>query len=99
MKLSEAPTRIIGIQVGELQLDLIRTGSQALKVRVAMYTDDGPVGFIDLGGLDPWSPKVIEAMRAFTDAIEEEALGLIFKVKAQGAETPQADEAVGPAQF
>lgn len=87
MKLSEAPTKVIGVQVGELAIDLIRSGVPALKVRIAMFTDAGVVGFMDIA--DKWSKKSMDAMQAFIEALEEDALEVIFKV-------PQSSE---PAAF
>lgn len=99
MKLSEAPTKIIGIQVGEVTIDLIRSGVPALKVRLAMFTDEGPVAFMDVGDAGQWSNKSIDAMRAFTEALEEDALRLVFKVPTQDTETTQANGPNEPAQF
>lgn len=99
MKLSEAPTKIIGVQVGELSLDLIRMGVPMLKVRVALTTDEGPIGFMDMGELGQWSGKTLDALRAFTEAVEEDALSRIFKLPAQSTETPQTEGRNEPAQF
>lgn len=99
MKLSEAPTKIIGIQVGELELDLIRVGVPVLKVRFALCTDDGPVSVMDISDMSVWSQKSLDAMRAFTEALEADALRIIFKVPAQDTETAQADGPNEPAQF
>lgn len=99
MKLCEAPTKIVGVQVGEVSIDLIRVGIPALKVRFAMLTDEGPVGFTDVGDIGQWSQKSLDAMRAFTEALEEDALRIIFKVPTQDAETAQANAPNEPAQF
>lgn len=99
MKLCELPTKIIGVQVGELSLDLIRMGVPALKVRVALCTDDGPVGFVDLADPSRWSKKTLDAMRAFTEALEEDALQVIFRTPVQDAETAQAPSPSDPPQF
>lgn len=101
MKLSEAPTKIIGVQVGELALDLIRSGMPSLKVRFALLTEDGPKAFMDVGELGNWSQKSLDAMRAFTEALEEDGLNLIFKATTgtQASEISGTDAGDGPAQF
>lgn len=99
MKLCEAPTKIIGVQVGEAAIDLIRSGIPALKVRIAIFTDDGPVGFMDIGDIGQWSQRSLDALRVFTEALEEDALRFIFKVTTQDAETAQTDGPNEPAQF
>lgn len=97
MKLSEATPKIVGVQVGEAALNFIRVGEPALKVRFALISKDGnPVGFVDVG---EWSDKVLAAMRTFSEALEEEALSLIFEQSTQDVETPQAEERQGPPQF
>ncbi len=101
MKLSEAPTKIVGLQVGEISLDLIRSGLPMLKVRFALLTEDGPKAFMDVGELGNWSQKSLDAMRAFTEALEEDGLNLIFRTSpgTQASEISGAEAGDGPAQF
>lgn len=102
MKLSEAPTKIFGIQVGDLTIDLIRTGIPTIRVKFALLTEEhGPTAFMDVSDtVSIWSPKTLEAMRAFTESLEEDALKFVFKVDGtQVTETPKDETSDGPAQF
>jgi hypothetical protein len=87
------------VQVGEATLNLLRDGIPTVKVRFALLTEEGAAGFMDISDITQWSSKTIDAMRAFTEALEEDALRVIFRLPAQGAETSQTDDATGPAQF
>ncbi len=99
MKLCEAPTKIVGVQVGEVAIDLIRIGAQALKVKMAVFSDDGPVGFMEMGDSGHWSQKSLDAMKMFTEALEEDALKVIFKIPTQDTETSSTDKVSEPVQF
>lgn len=99
MKLCEAPTKIVGVQLGEVAIDLIRVGVPALRVKVAILVAEGPIGFIEFSDVGQWSQKSLDAMKAFTDALEEEALKVVFKLPTQDTETPLTDRANEPVQF
>lgn len=100
MKLSEAASKIIGIQVGELAIDLIRSGLPNVKVRFALLAEEQSIaGFMDIDNMGHWSQKTLDAMRAFTEALEEDGLRIIFKVDTQATETPRSDGPAEPAQF
>jgi hypothetical protein len=102
MKLSEAPSKIVGIQVGELALNLIRTGVPMLQVKFSLLTEEhGSTAFMDVSdAVSIWSSKVLDAMKAFTDAIEEDALKILFKVDAQQTtETSTGETSDEPVQF
>lgn len=99
MKLSEQPSRICGLMAAEITLNFIRSDSPPIKARFALLTDEGPVGFSDIGGGGTWSEKTLKAMKAFTESLEEDALGLIFKGSTQVQETPQSEDPDSPPQF
>lgn len=99
MKLSEQPSRIYGLMAGEVTLNLIRTDMPALRVKFALLTDEGPVGYVEVGVGGQWSEKTLKAMQAFTESLEEDALRLIFKGPTQATETPQTDGPIDPPQF
>jgi hypothetical protein len=98
MKLSEQPSRIYGLMAGEVTLKLLgpETG---LRVKFALLTDEGPVGYADVGIGGQWSEKTLKAMQAFTESLEEDALRLIFKPSTQASETPQSEGPGDPPQF
>lgn len=99
MKLSEQPSKIYGLMAGEVTLNFIRPELPALRVRFALLTDDGPIGFADVGAGGQWSEKTLKAMQAFTESLEEDALRLIFKAAPQAPETPQSEGPNDPPQF
>lgn len=97
MKLSEAPTKIIGVALGEASINLIRPGELPFKARFAILTDSGTAGYVDIG---EWTPEAAKALETFIAVLETEALNHLFKVPtAQAAETPQGDAANEPPQF
>lgn len=97
MKLTEAPIKIIGVQMGEASLNLMREGVPPLKAKVALISKDGePCGYMDIA--HGWSEKTIEALRALTSAVEEDALARIAEQQPK-SETPTTEEQKGPQQF
>ena len=103
MKLSEAPTKIVGVQIGEVALNLIRQRGPdpMLKARFALLTDKGPTGFLDLDDrFGQWSEKTMIAMKGFTEALEEDALREIFKISDENTEQVLKEGSENePAQF
>lgn len=97
MKLTEAPTKIVGIQLGEAKLNFIRVGEAPIVAKFALITKEGDAaGFVDM--MTGWSDKALEALRVFSEVLEEEALARIFTM-AQASETPQTEEHSEPPQF
>lgn len=100
MKLSEEKTKLIGVQVGELALNVLMPDRPlGLKVRLALIADNGgPIGVADFNG-PHFSEKVHKAVATLIDAIEEEGLGFIFKIESQVSETTETKDGTEPQQF
>jgi hypothetical protein len=98
VKLTASPSKIVGVQLGEAMLNLIRPGEPPIRAKFALLTKDETVaGFVDVSS--NWSDKALNALQAFTEAMEEEAMRLIFEA-AQPSETPaQPEERNEPPQF
>lgn len=102
MKLSEQPSRIVGVMAGEVSMNLIRPDRDhpTLKVKFGLLVDEGVAGYSEISGIgSSWSEKTLKAMSAFLEAIEEDGLRLLFKAGPQAPETPQAEGRTEPPQF
>lgn len=94
MKLSETPSKIIGVTLGEVTLNLM-TGGYPLKAKFALVTKEGDLtGFMEIAA--DWPPNILEALQVFIGALEETALQRITDHTPSEAkpETP-----TGPQQF
>lgn len=97
MKMATTPSKIVGVQLGEVTVNFMRPDQPGLKAKFALLTKDGDVAsFTELVG--GWSDKAQEAARAFSEALEEEVLRIIFE-QGQASETPQATATNEPPQF
>lgn len=98
MKLTTAKSRVVGIQLGEASLNLIRMNEVPIKAKFALMTADGDVcGYVEK--YNGWSDKVQEALRNFAEVLEEEGLKQLFEVT-DAAESPQSNPDVAePPQF
>lgn len=97
MKMSESPSKIAGVQLGEAALNFIRIGVPPIAAKFALITKEGETaGFIEMG--EGWSDKALEAMRTFSMVLEEEAMQRLFDT--QPAETPAKEgDGAEPTQF
>lgn len=97
MKLSTSPSKIFGVQLGDASINLLGTGTP-LRGKFALLTKDGETcGFMEIG--HGWSEKTLEALRTFSDALEEEALAIIMEPKPAEEATPNPDKPNEPPQF
>lgn len=96
MRLSKAKCKITGIQLGEAELNLIgRPDRPPLKVKYALIGEDGTTcGYYEK--YTDWSDKALEALRVFTEALEEETLPVLFEQSAEKSDDQKPDE---PPQF
>lgn len=94
MKLSDSKSRIIGIQVGEIELNFIRPDKPPIKAKFALVGDGGICGYFDKS--EDWSEKSLEALRVFAEALEMDVLGRIFQVTGDATTDEKSNE---PAQF
>ncbi len=97
MKLSETPSKIIGVQLGEASLNFIRIGEVPIKAKFALMNKEGEVvGFVEVN--NGWSEKAQEAMRAFSEVLEGEVMVRLFE--GQPSETAEKSEGSNePQQF
>lgn len=98
MKLTDAPSRIVGVQLGEATLNFLQTGATPIRAKFALLGKEGDAtGFVDITG--PWSDKTLDALRTFMEVLEEEAVQRLFDGPAQAAETSQGEARPEPPQF
>jgi len=96
MKIANVPSKIVGITLGELKINVMGMGPP-VTAKFALVSKEGEVvGFIETFS---WSEKFEEKIRAFIADIEEEGLRLAFEEPAQASETPPSDAADAPRQF
>lgn len=68
-----------------------------LKAKFALLSKEGDaIGFIDRGG--PWKEATLAALQSLAEALEAEAISVLFE-EAEAGETPQTDAAAEPPQF
>ncbi len=76
MKLSRSRCRIVGIQTGELSLNM-NSGSPILRVKFALLTEGGETsGYFEKGSA--WSDRSQELLLALTESLELDALPYVF---------------------
>ena len=97
MKLTQNPSKIVGIQFGEAKLNILRPGEPPLWAKFALLNKDGEVcGYADISS---WSDKLVELLQQFTDALEEEALRLVFEGGSEEKKEEPNQERNEPPQF
>lgn len=92
MKLSSDKCLITGVQVGEVQVNLIVPGRPLLSCKVALVREDG--SFIGQVSKDrEFSEKTLKALEELTAALEEDVLRETFETTTEapekGTEPPQ----------
>ncbi len=96
MKLTEAKCRITGVTLGEAQINLIRIDAVPIQAKFALISGDGSVsGYFERR--NGWSDKVLQALQAFVDAIEEDGLTVVFEEMTKPVS--EGESAEGPPQF
>ncbi len=97
MKVSEAPSKIIGVTLGEANISLLRVQDVPFKAKFALLTKDGnSCGYIEIG---EWSDKTIDALKTFIAVIEEEALTKISDGGSSEAPSTSPEKLNEPKQF
>ena len=95
MKLTTSKCKITGVHFGEAELNLIRGDRPALKVKYALVGEDGTTcGFFEKAG--GWSEKALEALRVFTEALEEDCMPALFD---KPTEPSSEEKPAEPQQF
>ena len=92
MKLSTAPSKLVGIQAASVTADMLHANGVQLEVVFAHIRDDG--GLIGSFTRDRnWGDKVVLALQALVEALEEESISEVFAAPEEGssevAETPE----------
>jgi hypothetical protein len=90
MRQSKSKSLIVGVQLGEAAINLIRPG-QPLTAQFALAREDGEFAGLVERRMD-WSEKVHGALKALADAMEEDMLNHLFEVQ------PPESSAVEPEQ-
>jgi hypothetical protein len=84
MKVTDAPSRIVGVQFGSLNIAIIKESNDSTAqadAKFGLITEEGEIqGFLNIYGWQ-WSEKARKALQEFIDVIEEEALKRVFKVE------------------
>jgi len=83
MKLTQYPSKIVGVRVGEVELSLVVSPSLLVKYVMLRNPEDSNLDGVNAGKYTksgPWSEKVREALEVFINALEEEALPELFDV-------------------
>ena len=101
MKLSGAKCRIVGVQLGEAEINLIRGDRPPLRVKMALLSEDGATcGYLDI---IPSSEKILDAVRQFAEVVETEVLPRIFEIdpgsEGSVSEVTRASQVDEPPQF
>jgi len=97
MKLTEAKCRVTGVQLGEAQLNFIRSDLVPIQAKIALLAEDGTVcGYFEKR--NGWSEKTHVALQALADALEEDALVHLFQ-QPEAEAAPDAEKAEEPQQF
>ncbi len=76
MKMSRSRCRIVGVQTGELSLNM-NSASPILRVKFALLTEGGETsGYFEKGST--WSDRSQELLQQLTESLESDALPYIF---------------------
>jgi hypothetical protein len=95
VKLSTAKAKVIGLQLGEAELNVIRPGVPPIRAKFALLDEDAtPCGYVEKA--NGWSEKTMGAMQALVECMEEDALKIVFMEETKPTEAEKAEE---PPQF
>lgn len=89
MKLSRSKSRIIGVQTGEVTINLMG-GAALVRAKFALLSEGGTVGHFDKSGA--WSEKTEELLRQLTESMELDALPILFEEPAEDASGAEPGE-------
>lgn len=92
MRLSKSESRIVGVQLGEAHINVIKPGIPPLTADFALVREDEALCGMVQRRLE-WSERVHLALRELIDAMEEDELSHVFK------DQPLANAAAEPEQL
>jgi hypothetical protein len=97
VKLSQVPSKIIGVQLGDVTLNFIRPDQPPIQAKFALLNEEEVIcGYSE--GSAGWSERTLEALRALQDALEDDAMARIFGIPTDSA-SKQTPEVIEPPQF
>jgi len=83
MRLTGSPSKIVGVRVGEVELNLVVAPSLMVKYVLLRNPEDSKLDGVNAGKYTkagPWSEKVREALDTFISALEEDVLPELFDI-------------------
>ncbi len=83
MILTKADSKIVGVRVGEVDIDAITSPGMTVSFVLLRDPNDKELDGINAGKYTrngPWSEKVRDALEAFITALEEEVLPELFVI-------------------
>lgn len=96
MKLSTGKCRIVGIQVGEAQVNFVDPRKKPLTAKLVLLGEDGsPIGWAE--GVSDWSEKTMKLFRELSESMEDDVKNVVFD-EGQAPAPPQ-EAAKEPEQF
>lgn len=80
MKLSHQPSRIVGLRVGEVAINLLSPGASSVVAKFVLLRDPSQGDTVNSGQFTKvhWSPEAIQAFERFIDALEDDAVRDLF---------------------
>jgi hypothetical protein len=90
-------SRIVGIRLGELEIDLIRGFPAIMKAKFALLRDDGAHCGQVTKEVD-WSDKTSTALQALAEALEEDIFAEVFKGIPGAPDSVEQDELNAPTE-
>lgn len=80
MKLINKPSRIVGLRVGEVSINLLSPGASSVVAKFILLRDASKGDNINAGQFSKahWSPETLEAFEHFIDALEGDAVRDLF---------------------
>lgn len=94
MKTTDAPCRIEGVALTRVELVLGGAGDMSMKVKANLVSKEGDVhsNCERVGG---WSPKVIQTLSDFANALESHLLAVHFDVGEEDDRSAESDAPTG----
>lgn len=80
MKLSRKPSRIVGLRVGEIAVNLLSPGNSTLVAKFVLLRDPELGDNMNAGLFTKtnWRPETTEAFKTFIHALEDDAVQDLF---------------------
>lgn len=90
MILSRSKSRVVGLQAGEVSINLL-SGQAIVRAKFALVADDGStVGHFDKAG--SWSERTADLLQQLTQSMESDALPHLFDAPAEELKPGRGEE-------